>query len=125
MKSNIWFEVERFVRTELGVSPYRHITPPTRLGADLGLTGSDAGDFMDRFFSRFEVEPGDFRVDRYFLSVGARLMLLLTVFTKARASRHRAPLTVGMLASAARQGRWESKTLEGLHRQWSGRNAGA
>ncbi len=68
---------------------------------------------MKRFFLRFEVEPGDFSADRYFLSVGARLTLLLTFFTKPRASRHREPLTVGMLASAARQGRWESKTSRG------------
>ncbi|MEW6347325.1 MAG: DUF1493 family protein [Pseudomonadota bacterium] len=118
MKAYIWFDVERFVRTESRASRHKPITPHTLLEDDLGITSDRAGDFMDRFFLRFEVDPGDYRTDRYFRDGASGLRLLLALFTGRRSEeRRRVPLTVGMLASAARQGRWESLKLEALDRK--------
>ncbi|MGY6258084.1 DUF1493 family protein [Paraburkholderia caledonica] len=118
MKAYLWFEVERFVRTASVVSAHKPITPQTRLQDDLGITGDNAGNFMDLFFLRFQVDPGDYRTGRYFRGGASGLRLLLAPFTGRRSEeRRRVPLTVGMLASAARQGRWESLKLEALDRK--------
>ena len=79
MKAYIWFDVERFVRTESGASRHKPITPHTRLEDDLGITRDRAGDFMDRFFVRFEVDLGDYRTGRYFRGRASGLRMLLAL----------------------------------------------
>lgn len=109
-----WNEVESFVRTKVGVSRRSTLTPATRLEDDLDLTGDDAAGFMASFFADFGVDAGDFDFNRYFVTEGSGLLLMLftALSTKRRAGLRRVPLTVGMLVDAAERRRWDCRELE-------------
>ncbi|MBF3831155.1 DUF1493 family protein [Burkholderia pseudomallei] len=107
-------EVESFVRRERGLSKSKVITTATTLEDDLGITGIEGEMFMEAFFAKFKVDEGDFASGRYFNDEGSGLLLMLVtaLSKKRRAALERVPLTVGMLASAARLGRWDSARIE-------------
>lgn len=110
-------EVESFVRSERGLSKSKAITPATTLEDDLGITGIEGEMFMEAFFARFKVEEGDFASGRYFIDEGSGLLLMLitALSKKRRKALDRVPLTVGMLVTAARLGRWDTEKVEETH----------
>jgi hypothetical protein len=115
LMDKFWAEIEAFVRKERGTLARQVITPATRLEDDLDVTGDDADQFMERFFDHFHVDTGDYNFNRYFLTEGSGLTLLLAIFSKKRREKlERVPLTLGMLANAARLGQWESSRLNDL-----------
>jgi len=110
----VWNEVESFVRGKAGIPPRRIVTPATRIEDDLNLTGDEAARFMGSFFEHFGVDAGDYDFNRYFVTEGSGLLLFLStaLSRKRRDGLRRLPLTVGMLAEAARRRRWQSRELE-------------
>ena len=107
-------EVESFVRRERGLSKNKVITPATTLEDDLGITGIEGEMFMEAFFTHFKVDEGDFASGRYFMDEGSGLLLMLVtaLSKKRRKALDRIPITVGMLVTAARLGRWDSEKVE-------------
>ncbi|PTB20426.1 hypothetical protein C9I57_11125 [Trinickia symbiotica] len=107
-------EVESFVRSERGLPHSDVITPATTLEDDLGITGIEGEMFMDAFFAHFKVDEGDFSSGRYFMDEGSGLLLMLVtaLSRKRRKALNRVPLTVSMLVTAARLGRWDSEKVE-------------
>lgn len=106
-------EVESFVCRERGLKD-QVITPATTLEDDLGITGIEGEMFMEAFFTRFRVAEGDFASGRYFMDEGSGLLLMLVtaLSKKRRRALDRVPLTVGMLVTAVRLGRWDSAKVE-------------
>lgn len=107
-------EVESFVRKERGLPKSKVITTATTLEDDLGITGIESEMFMEAFFARFKVDEGDFASGRYFMDEGSGVLLMLVtaLWRKRRRALVRIPITVGMLVTAARLGRWDSTTIE-------------
>lgn len=107
-------EVESFVRKARGLSKSKLITTATTLEDDLGITGMEGEMFMEAFFARFMVDEGDFASGRYFMDEGPGLLLMLVtaLSRKRRKALDRIPITVGMLVTAARLGRWDSAKVE-------------
>ncbi|WP_175949625.1 DUF1493 family protein [Burkholderia vietnamiensis] len=106
-------EVESFVCRERGLKD-KVVTPTTTLEDDLGITGIEGEMFMEAFFTRFRVDEGDFASGRYFMDEGSGLLLMLVtaLSKKRRRALDRVPLTVGMLVTAVRLGRWDSAKVE-------------
>ena len=107
-------QVESFVRKERGLSKSKLITTGTTLEDDLGITGMEGEMFMEAFFARFKVSQGDFASGRYFMDEGSGLLLMLAtaLSRKRRKTLDGTPITVGMLVTAARLGKWDSAQVE-------------
>lgn len=112
MKRLTWYEVEAFVRRQLHEPAQKIITPGTRL-EDLHIRSDDAGHFIDLFFLRFGIDPGDYDTRRYFPVSGPWPVRLVRNFTPGRRKRvTRVPITMGMLTTAARLGEWRTECIE-------------
>lgn len=81
------------------------LTRDTDLVFDLGLTGDDAFEFMERFAALFGVEQGDFDISNYFEAEGLWLLPGL------RKQKPKMKITLGMLELAAQEGEWRSASL--------------
>jgi Protein of unknown function (DUF1493) len=82
------------------------LTPETDLVLDLGLVGDDAFQFMETYASCFNLQKGDYDASRYFEPEG---LWLLPTFKKRKSAL---PITLGMLAMAAKIGEWKSELLD-------------
>ncbi|WP_322065951.1 DUF1493 family protein [Burkholderia ubonensis] len=116
MNSDVWERLESFAREELGRPLFGgrlNLLPTSRLEDDLGLTGSDAVEFIDKWTETFSVQAQDFPYRRYFRPEGQEL---LSGFIGLFSKRHRrpaiVPLTLGMLAEAMQRGRWDTAEIE-------------
>ncbi|VWB78790.1 DUF1493 family protein [Burkholderia lata] len=110
----LWERLEAFVREEAAVSSKRRITGSTSVSDDLGQTGDDADIFMDRFFTRFEVDRGDYDFGRYFLMEGEGILYHIVrkyLFRKPHTFEREA-LTVSMLCKAVSLGKWDAKAIK-------------
>ena len=102
------------MRNECGLSTGKVITTATMLEGDLGITGMVGEMFMEAFFVRFKVDQGNFASGCYFMGEGSGLLLMLAtaLSQKRRRAHDRIPITVGMLVTAARLGKWDSAKVE-------------
>jgi len=114
LKSDKWSELENFVRKEAGVFSNKILNPETSLEDDLDITGDDSDIFMERFFSYFLVDVGDFEIDRYFSGEGGGLLSILAkaVLKKNNGKSDNIPLTLGMLEKAIDLKIWDTKRIE-------------
>ncbi|AXK66539.1 MULTISPECIES: DUF1493 family protein [unclassified Burkholderia] len=116
MENVRWDEIEAFVRSEVGLGRSKPLAAGTRLWDDLGQTGDEANDFMERFFERFAVDTGDFDFHRYFLMEGEGLLYSLFrrwVLRKPHDFK-RESITLAMLHRAAVEGKWDATRLAAL-----------
>ena len=83
----------------------KELTENTNLVSDLGLTGDDAFEFMEKYAALFEVKRGDYDSSNYFESE--------TLWLLPRLKKHKPKMkiTLGMLELAAREGEWDSAKL--------------
>ncbi len=113
MKDAAWDAVTMFVRAGGGLGLTAVLTPATRLCEDLGQTGDEANDFIEKFFKHFEVDAGDFDFHRYFLMEGEGL--LYSAFRqwilRKPHTRKREPITLAMLHRVAASKRWNSQVI--------------
>lgn len=116
MNDTTWKRLEAFAREELGRPLFggqRNLQPASRLEEDLGLTGLDAVEFIDKWAETFNVQAQGFPCRRYFGPEGQQL---LSSFLGLFAKRFRRPelvlLTLGMLAEAMRRGKWDTAGIE-------------
>lgn len=117
MAINFMAEIEDFIRKEAGIFPSKKINPSTTIEDDLGITGDDAVDFMEKFFDRFNVDYQGFDFQRYFNGEGfSPLKLLLLPLPSFRRKFQKevakVPLTLGMLAKAVELKRWDAEKIE-------------
>ncbi|VWB61003.1 acyl carrier protein [Burkholderia pseudomultivorans] len=116
MKDDIWERLEAFTRAELGRPMFGgklDLQPASRLEQDLGVTGLDAVEFIDKWAEAFNVDAKDFPYRRYFGPEGQELLSsLVGLFSKRHRRPARVPLTLGMLAEATRRGKWETEAIE-------------
>lgn len=116
MKDATWERMEEFAREELGRPLFGgrlSLQPTSRLEEDLGLTGLDAVEFIDMWAKTFNVQAQEFPYRRYFSPEGQQLLSsLLGLFSKRFRWPALVPLTLGMLAEAARRGRWDTAEIE-------------
>jgi acyl carrier protein len=115
LMDEIWDKLEAFARKELGKPLFGRIvlTPASRLEEDLGLTGVDAIEFIDKWAEAFGVNAQGFPYDRYFGSDNLDVVgSVLGIFSKRFRQPKLVPLTLGMLADAMRRGRWETALIE-------------
>ncbi|WP_090328014.1 DUF1493 family protein [Duganella sp. CF517] len=114
MKNYIWNELENFVRKEVGVFPAKILKRDTSLEDDLDVTGDDSDIFMEKFFGHFQVNVGDFDIDRYFSGEGGGLLGMLTkaILLKNAGKPNKIPLTLGMLEKAIVLKIWDTKQIE-------------
>ena len=112
MKKLMWYEVEVFVRRQLHEPVQKIITPEMRL-EDLPIRSDDAGHFVDLFFLRFGIAPGDYDASRYFSVKGPWPVRVVRQFTSRRRNGAvHVPLTLSMLTTAARLGEWRTESVE-------------
>lgn len=116
MKDDTWERLEAFARVELGrpiLGGRLNLQPTSRLEEDLGLTGLDAVEFIDKWAETFSVPAQGFPYRRYFRPEGQELLSsFLGLFSKRFRQPCRVPLTLGMLADAMRRGRWDTGEIE-------------
>ncbi|AJY31266.1 hypothetical protein BTM_4748 [Burkholderia thailandensis 34] len=116
MNDEIWGRLEAFAREELGRPLFGgslKLQPESRLEQDLGLTGLDAVEFIDKWAKTFQVAAQDFPYRRYFNPEGQQLLSsVLGLFSKKFRRPELVPLTLEMLAEAMRRGRWDSTEIE-------------
>jgi hypothetical protein len=107
-------ELEEFIRNKLRYPDRLPIGPDTNVEDNLGVTGDDSPGFMEAFFDRFNVEPGDFNCNRYFEGEGVFdpfSVIFRFIFRRVEKEREREPLTVGMLQNAIILGVWDAERL--------------
>lgn len=116
MQDNTWERLEAFAREELGRPLFGGaltLSPESRLEQDLGLTGLDAVEFIEKWATTFNVETRDFPHHRYFGPEGQELLSsVIGLFSKRLRKPERLPLTLGMLAEATRLGKWDTDAVE-------------
>ncbi|WP_186036265.1 DUF1493 family protein [Burkholderia gladioli] len=116
MKDEIWERLEAFTREELGRPLFGgrlDLRPESRLEQDLGVTGSDAVEFIDSWAEAFKVDAHGFPYRRYFRPEGQELLSsFLGLFVKPFRRPEPQPLTLGMLAEAIRRGKWDTEAIE-------------
>lgn len=116
MRDDIWERLEAFTREELGRPLFGgklNLRPESRLEQDLGVTGLDAVEFIDRWAEAFGVDAQAFPYRRYFGPEGQELLSsLIGLFVKRLRRPARRPLTLGMLAEATRRGKWDTDAIE-------------
>lgn len=116
MRDDIWERLETFAREELGRPLFGgklNLQPESRLEQDLGLTGLDAVEFIDKWAETFSVDAKDFPYRRYFGPEGQELLSsFVGLFSKRHRPSKRLPLTLGMLVEATRRGRWDTDEIE-------------
>lgn len=83
----------------------KEITRATNLVSDLGLTGDDAFEFMEKYAALFDVKQGDYDSSNYFESEG------LWLLPRLRKHKAKIPITLGMLEIAACDGEWNASKL--------------
>jgi hypothetical protein len=119
--TDIWKRLEAFTREELGRPIFGgplKLTPSTRLEQDLGVTGLDGVEFIDKWAQTFNVQADDFPYGRYFGPEGQQLLsALMGLFSKRRRKPDLVPLTLAMLAEAVRLGTWDTKAIESANAQ--------
>jgi hypothetical protein len=118
VKDDAWEHLEAFAREELGRPLFGgqlNLQPTSLLEADLGLTGLDAVEFIDKWAETFNVRAQGFPYSRYFGPEGQQLMSwFLGLFSKRFRPPQLVPLTLGMLAEAMRRGCWDTEQIEAL-----------
>ena len=116
MKDATWDHLEVFAREELGRPLFGgrlNLQPTSRLEDDLGLTGLDAVEFIDKWAETFNVQAQGFPYWRYFSPEGQQLISsFLGLFSKRFRRPALLPLTLGMLAEAMRRGKWDTAEIE-------------
>jgi hypothetical protein len=121
MKDDAWERLEAFAREELGRPLFGgrlDLRPTSLLEADLGLTGLDAVEFIDKWAETFNVRVEAFPYRRYFGPEGQQLMSsLLGLFSRRFREPELMPLTLGMLAEATRRGRWDTEEIEAFAKE--------
>ncbi|MFM0298706.1 DUF1493 family protein [Paraburkholderia sediminicola] len=118
-KDEIWKKLEAFAREELGkpIFGQLRIEPSSKLEGELGLTGIDAVEFIDKWAEQFGVAAEGFPYDRYFGPEGLDLIgAVASLFSKRDRKAAAQPLTLGMLADAMRAGRWDTAAIEAAAR---------
>lgn len=120
MKDPTWDRLEVFAREELGRPLFGgklSLQPTSRLEEDLGLTGLDAVEFIDKWAETFNVQAQEFPYRRYFRPDGQHLLSsFLGLFSKRFRRPELVPLTLGMLADAMRRGKWNTVDIEAANR---------
>lgn len=89
-------------------------TRATNLVSDLGLSGDDAFEFMEKYAEVFGVKHGDYDSSSYFEPES------LWLLPRLRKHQPKLPITLGMLESAARDGEWNSAKLRLLSSEHPG-----
>lgn len=116
MNDATWERLEVFAREELGRPLFGgrlNLQPTSRLEEDLGLTGLDAVEFIDKWADTFNVQAQGFPYRRYFGPEGQQLLSsFLGLFAKRFRRPALVPLTLGMLAEAMRRGKWDTAEIE-------------
>jgi hypothetical protein len=113
-RQDVSVELVSFIRKKLRYPTRLPISPDTSVEDNLGVTGDDSPEFMEAFFVRFNVDPGDFDCNRYFEGEGVFdpfSAVLRSVFRRSRKESQRQPLTVAMLQRAIDLGVWDSERL--------------
>ncbi|MDR2155977.1 MAG: DUF1493 family protein [Burkholderiaceae bacterium] len=93
-----------FIRREVPPPLFTKLSENTDLRRNLRMAEEDADDLLAKFFQEFSVALGDFEFTRYFPSEG------LMLFGRKRSAP--APLTLGMMLQAARNGIWDTATIQ-------------
>ena len=116
MPTDTWEKLALFAREELGRPLFGgrfRIEPSSRLEDDLGVTGLDAVEFIDKWAETFGVHAAEFPYDRYFGPEGQDMVTtLLALFSERYRKPPRVPLTLAMLEEAMRLGRWDTEAIE-------------
>lgn len=100
MNDATWERLEAFAREELGRPMFGgrlNLQPTSRLEEDLGLTGLDAVEFIDKWAETFNVQAQNFPYRRYFGPEGQQQLLssFLGLFVKRFRRPALLPLTLG------------------------------
>jgi hypothetical protein len=94
------------IRREVPPPFVSELSEATELRADLRMAEEDADALLANFFHEFSVAPADFNLTRYFPFEG------LWPFGRKRPAPM--PLTLGMLLQAARDGVWDTASIENV-----------
>jgi len=90
----------------------------SRLEEDLGVTGVDAVEFIDKWAETFGVHAAEFPYNRYFGPEGQGMVTtFLALFSERYRKPPRVPLTLGMLEEAMRLGQWDTEAIERFARE--------
>lgn len=77
------------------------LTPETDLDTDLSIDEFEVEDLMNDFFTKFNVDRGNFRIENYFPNVPGSWNLFKKIETVLVPD-----FTIGMLIESAKAGKW-------------------
>ncbi len=81
------------------------VNESTSVNYDLQIMGEDADFYMQKFFTRFNVDGSTFSFERFFHQEFGVKYLYYRLF-KPKLLDQKEPLTLGHLAEVAKAGRW-------------------
>jgi hypothetical protein len=109
-------ELEAFIRQHVRLPAEKPINQEDRLEVDYGVSGDDADNFMYEFGKQFNVQPGDFVLQRYFDMegiIGPLCFITHCLHKKMGIKKYRKEsLTVVMLQRSIDLGAWDSQRLK-------------
>lgn len=89
----------------------RKLMLSTTIESDLGITGDDADEFMAAFVEKFNLNPAEFDIGKYFSSEGfdpiGLSIFLKKLFRMPIQKRSSHELTIGDLVKWVKNGYWE------------------
>ncbi|WCM24579.1 DUF1493 family protein [Paraburkholderia bryophila] len=116
MTDKTWTQLEAFTREQLGRPIFGgplQLTPASRLEEDLGVTGLDGVEFIDKWAETFDVNAYGFPYARYFGPESLNLIeSILGLFPRRFRGPELMPLSMAMLAEAMRRGAWDTTEIE-------------
>jgi Protein of unknown function (DUF1493) len=90
--------------------PLERLSADSVLEADVGITGDDAGEFMEGYSREFQIDLSGFEFHRHFDAGGWNPFV--GFFTKLRGGEEmqHVPVTIALLVRAAEEHRWPAFT---------------
>ncbi len=102
---NIFENLKKFINKETLVDKIK-ITRMTNIERDLGITGDDAWDFLEKYGNKFKVDISNFDFNKSFQEEGSWVFgWVLNIFSNKNSTRQ--TLTVGQLEEAVKIGKLE------------------
>ncbi len=98
---------------ESKVGPIKiELTDNIKLEYDLGLTGTDAYEFLEEFVKEFNIEIGNFNVSTYFMPEGEDFFFSITRLFTGKKHPKQKELTIGDLKKVIIAGKLDETIIE-------------
>jgi hypothetical protein len=86
--------------------PLERLSADSALEADVGITGDDAGEFIEAYSHEFQIDLSGFEFYRHFGAEGWNPFAGLFTMLRGGEEIQHVPVTIGLLVRAAEEHQW-------------------